>query len=745
MITKNLNEVFNLSYKIARDNNHQFITVEHILYCILLTEEGKDIIYSCGGDVENLKANIEMYFSDYIDKTNMAPVETLGVERVIANAINHVKAAGQNKVRIGDILISLYDEEESFARYFLEEEEHISKLDIMNYIEHGITKIPREHESSENEDDFETPDDFDDDEDFEENKESALKRFATELVALALKGNIDPVVGREREFKRIIQVLCRRKKNNPVLVGEPGVGKTAIIEGLALKVASGNVPEKLKNAKIFSLDMGAMIAGTKYRGEFEKRLKSVISEIVKVENPILFIDEIHTIVGAGATSNGTLDASNILKPLLAEGKVKCIGATTYEEFRNGFDKDKALSRRFQKIDVEQPDIEEAVAILQGIKKKYEDFHEIRFSEKAVRSAVELSEKYIQGRFLPDKAIDVIDEAGAQVATLEKRKKVITQRDIEKVVSIMSRMPVNSITTSYRKKVLTIEKELESRIFGQSEAIKNLAKALKRNVAGLKDDDKPIGSFLFTGPTGVGKTELALQLSKILGIHFLRFDMSEYMEKHSVARLIGSPPGYVGFEQGGQLTEAVNKHPHTVVLFDEIEKAHTDIYNILLQIMDYGTLTDNVGKKINFRNVILIITSNTGAFALSSKNIGFLESETGKAKKEIEKEFAPEFRNRLDAIIEFAYLNENVILKVVEKFIKELNEKLKKKKVILNLSENAKKYLAKKGYDKYFGARPMARVIQEELTDKLADLILDNTIHKGRVVKVDFSKGKLVFK
>jgi ATP-dependent Clp protease ATP-binding subunit ClpA len=395
--------------------------------------------------------------------------------------------------------------------------------------------------------------------------------------------------------------------------------------------------------------------------------------------------------------------------------------------------------------VEQPDIEEAVAILQGIKKKYEDFHEIRFSDKAVRSAVELSEKYIQGRFLPDKAIDVIDEAGAQVATLEKRKRVITQRDIEKVVSIMSRMPVNSITTSYRKKVLTIEKELESRIFGQSEAIKNLAKALKRNVAGLKDDDKPIGSFLFTGPTGVGKTELALQLSKILGIHFLRFDMSEYMEKHSVARLIGSPPGYVGFEQGGQLTEAVNKHPHTVVLFDEIEKAHTDIYNILLQIMDYGTLTDNVGKKINFRNVILIITSNTGAFALSSKNIGFLESETGKAKKEIEKEFAPEFRNRLDAIIEFAYLDENVILKVVEKFIKELNEKLKKKKVILNLSENAKKYLAQKGYDKYFGARPMARVIQEELTDKLADLILDNTIHKGRVVKVDFSEGKLVFK
>ncbi len=523
------------------------------------------------------------------------------------------------------------------------------------------------------------------------------------------------------------------------------MGKTAIAEGLALKIAEGKVPDKLKNSKIFSLDMGGMIAGTKYRGEFEKRLKNVISEIVKEKNPILFIDEIHTIVGAGATSNGTLDASNILKPLLAEGKVRCIGATTYEEYRNGFEKDKALSRRFQKIDVEQPDIKEAIEILQGIKRKYEDFHEIRFSDKAVRSAVVLSEKYIRDRFLPDKAIDVIDEAGAQIATLQKRKNIITERDIEKVVSVMSRMPLTSITTSYKKKIINLETELESKIFGQNSAVKSLAKSLKRNVAGLKDDKKPIGSFLFTGPTGVGKTELALQLSKVLGIDFLRFDMSEYMEKHSVARLIGSPPGYVGFEQGGQLTEAVNKKPHTVLLFDEIEKAHNDIYNILLQIMDYGTLTDNVGKKINFGNVILIITSNTGADALANRNIGFLESDTGKGKKAVEKEFPPEFRNRLDAIIEFSFLSENVILKIVDKFIKELNEKLRKKKVVLKLTFSARKYLAEKGYDKYYGARPMARVIQEEVTDKLADLILNNDLNKGKIVTVDSVNDKLIFK
>ena len=740
MITKNLNEVFNLAYKIARDNNHQFITVEHLLYSILLTEEGKDIIYNCGGDVDNLKANIEMYFADYIDKTNMAPVETLGVERVISNAINHVKSAGQDKVRIGDIIISIFDEEDSFARYFLEEEEQITKLDILNYVEHGIPKIKEDEEP------LSSHEEFDNDDEEVEDEKSTLKKYTIELVSLAKAGKIDPVIGREKEFERIIQILCRRKKNNPLLIGEPGVGKTAIVEGLALKIAAQEVPEKLRNVKIFSLDMGGLVAGTKYRGDFEKRLKNIMSEIVKEKNPILFIDEIHTLVGAGATSGGTLDASNILKPLLADGRVKCIGATTYEEFRNGFEKDRALSRRFQKIDIEQPSVKEAVKILQGLRDKYESFHSIKYSERAIEAAVLLSDKYIQGKFLPDKAIDVIDEAGAKIATLKKRKKgVITERDIENVVSLMSRMPLNTISISYKRKIINLESDLKRKIFGQDKAIIQLAKALKRNIAGLKEDRKPIGSFLFTGPTGVGKTELALQLSNVLGINFLRFDMSEYMEKHAVARLIGSPPGYVGFEQGGQLTEAINKNPHTVLLFDEIEKAHNDIYNIMLQIMDYGTLTDNMGKKVNFRNVILIITSNTGARELSSKNIGFLENDLGKSKKAIENEFPPEFRNRLDGIIEFSYLKDEVILKIVDKYISELNERLKKKKVLVKLTDRARKYLAKKGYDKFFGARPMARVIQDEISDKLADFILTGTFKKGKIIKIDADNDILVFK
>ena len=741
MLTKNLNEVFNLAYKIARDNNHQFVTLEHILYCILLTDEGKDIIYNCGGDIDNLKANLEMYFSDYIEKTNMLPVETIAVERVLSNAINHVKAAGQDKVRIGDILISIYDEEESFARYFLEDEEHITKLDILNYIEHGTSKISDDNNMFNNEDKSE---DYED-EDEKEKEGSVLSKYSTELVQLAKDGKIDPVIGREKEFQRIIQVLCRRKKNNPILVGEPGVGKTAIVEGLAIKICKNQVPEKLQNAKIFAIDMGALVAGTKYRGDFEKRLKDVINEIIKQENPIVFIDEIHTIVGAGATSNGTLDASNILKPALANGKIKCIGATTYEEFRNGFDKDKALSRRFQKIDIEQPDINEAVEILKGLKNKYEVFHKIKYSDKAVKSAVILSDKYIHGRFLPDKAIDVIDEAGAFAsANMERKKHIITERDIEKVVSIISRMPISKSKFSYKKRVVNLENELKKNIYGQNLAIEKVVKSLKRNIAGLRDERRPIGCFLFTGPTGVGKTELAIQVAKLLGIHILRFDMSEYMEKHAVARLIGSPPGYVGFEQGGQLTEAVNKNPHTVLLFDEIEKAHSDIYNILLQIMDYGMLTDNIGKKVNFRNVILILTSNTGAKELASNNIGFLNSELGKNIKAVEKEFPPEFRNRLDAIVEFSYLNEETILKVVDKFINRLNMRLHKNKIILELTEQAKKYIANKGYNKFFGARPMERFIQEAISDKIADFILLKKGFKNKIILIDYKNKKLTF-
>ncbi len=693
------------------------------------TEEGYDIIVNCGGSVENLIRNLEDFFSNYIEKSKYGPIETSAFERVLTKAINHVKSAGLDKVRIGDVIIAIFDEQESFAKYFLELE-NISKYDVIEYVEHGISKITQYEEVEEK---------------TKTRKKSDLEKYTTELVSLARKGKIDPVIGRETEFQRIIQVLCRRKKNNPILVGEPGVGKTAIVEGLALKIAKDEVPQMLRNSKIYALDMGGLVAGTKYRGDFEQRLKNIIKNLKKEKRAILFIDEIHTVVGAGATSSSSLDASNILKPLLANGEIRCIGATTYEEYRNGIEKDRALSRRFQKIDVPEPSIEDTIKILKGLILKYESYHKVKYSDNAIKSAVTLSHKYIHGKFLPDKAIDVIDEAGALKNAYNKTKKIITEKDIEDIVSSISRTPVNKMKISYRSKAIELDKELKRRIFGQDEAIEILTKSLKVNIAGLKDENRPIGCFLFTGPTGVGKTEVAIQLSNILGLNFIRFDMSEYMEKHAVARLIGAPPGYIGFEQGGQLTEAISKNPHSVVLFDEIEKAHSDIYNILLQIMDYGTLTDNVGKKVNFRNVILILTSNTGAYEMSQKNIGFLETDIGKTEKALEKEFPPEFRNRLDAIVRFKYLEKDSIELIVDKFIAEINEQLKKHKISIKLTDKARKYLAEIGYDKYFGARPMKRIIHEKVKFPLAKLILSNEPKKIKNYLVDYENNQLNIK
>ena len=730
MLTESLSYSIKYAYDLAKKNKHQFLTIEHLLYSMINTEEGYDIIINCGGNIENLIKNLEDFFSNYIEKSNYGPIETSAFERVLTKAINHVRSSGLNKVRIGDVIIAIFDEEESFARYFLELE-NITKYDVIEYVEHGVSKIDQMTEVEE-------------EEHTKKRRKTDLEKYTTELVSLARRGKIDPVIGREKEFQRIIQVLCRRKKNNPILVGEPGVGKTAIVEGLALKIAKNEVPPILRNSKIFALDMGGLVAGTKYRGDFEQRLKNILKALKKEKRAILFIDEIHTVVGAGATSSSSLDASNILKPLLANGEIRCIGATTYEEYRNGIEKDRALSRRFQKIDVVEPSIDDTIKILRGLKLKYETHHRVKFSDNAIKAAVVLSHKYIHGKFLPDKAIDVIDEAGALKNAYNKNKNIISEKDIEDIVSTISRTPINKMKVSYRAKALDLEKELKNRIFGQDEAIEVLSKCLKINIAGLKEENRPIGSFLFTGPTGVGKTEVAIQLADILGLNFLRFDMSEYMEKHAVARLIGAPPGYVGYEEGGQLTEAVSKNPHTVLLFDEIEKAHSDIYNILLQIMDYGTLTDNAGKKVNFRNVILILTSNIGAFEMSQKNIGFLESDIGKTEKAIEKEFPPEFRNRLDAIVKFKYLTKDSIGLIVDKFIKELNEQLKKHKISVTLTDRARDYLSEIGYDKYFGARPMKRVIHEKIKNPLADFILNNKAKKMKVIKIDYVDDELKF-
>ena len=728
----------------AKQKGHEYVTVEHLLYAILEDEWGREILYNCGADIEFLRQSLEEYFENYIPTKRLRPDEqpqpTVAFQRVISRAIEHVRAAERQEADAGDLLAYLFYEVDSYAVDLLESE-GIGRIDVLDYISHGISK-------REDAGDYQ----FDDSEEEHprrgrtKQKTDPLELYTTELVEKARKGELDPIVGRTEELKRTIQILARRRKNNVVFVGEPGVGKTALVEGLALKIASGDVPDILKDAKIFAIDLGGMIAGTRYRGEFEARLKATIKRLEEIEGAIMFIDEIHTVVGAGATSGGSLDASNILKPFLASGKIRCIGASTFEEYKKYFEKDRALSRRFQKVELQEPSIEETVKILKGLRNYYEEFHGIRYTEGALKVAAELAAKHISDKFLPDKAIDVIDEAAAEVK-LKGQRKVVGIKDIERIVSRIARIPARTISTTETERLRKLEDDLKSVVFGQDEAIHKLVSSIKRARAGLREPQKPIGSFLFTGPTGVGKTEVARQLAITLGVKFIRFDMSEYMEKHSVARLIGAPPGYVGFDQGGLLTDAIRRHPYAVLLLDEIEKAHPDVFNILLQVMDYASLTDNNGKKADFRNVILVMTSNAGAQLMQQSPIGFgnrNHDALSRSKEEINRLFSPEFRNRLDAIINFRPLNHEIMLSVVDKFIKELQEQLNHKRIILRLSDSARNFLARKGFDPRFGARPLARVIQEEIKDRLSDEILFGSLKKGGTVNIDYSDKKGLF-
>jgi len=739
MLSREIERTLDKTIKKAKTKGHEYLTVEHILYAIIQDEWGKEIIINCGGDLKKLKKSLEKFFSEFIPILpkgyNSFPQPTLAFQRVIDRAVEHVRAAEKPFADAGDLLASIFLEDDSYAVYFLHQE-GIDRIDVLNYISHGITRF--DEEDYEREEEQDTP--------FRHRKKDPLKLYTLNLVEKAKKGEIDPLVGRENELARTIQVLSRRRKNNVVFVGDPGVGKTAIVEGLALRIAENKVPETLKKAQIFAIDMGALLAGTRYRGDFEERLKATIKALQKVANTILFIDEIHTVVGAGAASGGTLDASNILKPILTSGKLRCIGATTYEEYKNYFEKDKALSRRFQKIEVKEPSIEETVKILTTLKGYYEDYHGVKYTDKAIKAAVELSAKYINDRFLPDKAIDVIDEAGAFIK-LNTKKKTVNIREIEEVVAKIAKIPSRNITSSEVEKLKELEKELKNVVFGQNKAIEEIVSSIKRSKAGLSSPERPIGCFLFTGPTGVGKTEVCKQLARIMGIKFIRFDMSEYMEKHAVARLIGAPPGYIGFEEGGLLIEEIRKNPYSVLLLDEIEKAHPDIFNILLQVMDYATLTDNNGRKADFRNVILIMTSNAGAREMDKSIIGFGDRSKdahAKSKNVINKLFSPEFRNRLDGIITFEPLTKEIMLKIVEKFISQLQEQLKEKQIILSISEEAKKYFASKGFDAKFGARPLARIIQSELKNPLSDEILFGKLKKGGNVEVILKNGKINF-
>ena len=746
MINKELELSIEATIREAEAGRHEYLTVEHILFAVLHDEWGADIIGGCGGDVRKLKGLLEDFFNTRIPRlpahSNNFPKPTVAFRRVIQNAVNHVRSAERKETDAGDILAAMFSENDSHAVYFLESE-GITRLDILNYISHGIAR----------DDEGCCGECLNEPETVPEKKHAAksdtLKQFAIDLVQKAAEGDIDPLVGRETELKRTIQVLCRRRKNNAVFVGDPGVGKTAIVEGLALKIHKGEVPVPLKNARIFSLDMGALLAGTKYRGDFEARLKSTIKNLEGIPDAILFIDEIHTVVGAGATSGGSMDASNILKPVLNAGRMRCIGASTYEEYKNHFEKDRALSRRFQKIEVHEPDVNETFRILKGLKSYYEKFHGVKYTDTALKTAAELSAKYINDKYLPDKAIDVVDEAGAllKLSASFKTRKTVGQQEIEDVVARIAKIPKRSVSMSDMDKLKRLEDDLKNAVFGQEEAIHSLASSIKRARAGLGTADKPIGSFFFVGPTGVGKTEVSKTIAFVLGIRFIRFDMSEYMEKHTVSRLIGAPPGYVGFDQGGLLTDEIRKHPHSVLLLDEIEKAHPDIFNVLLQIMDYATLTDNNGKKADFRNVILIMTSNAGTTDMSRGVIGFgdrAKDTRSKGMDAINRLFSTEFRNRLDAIITFNSLTPEIMIKVVEKFINELQRQLSNKKVVITVSDAARRLLAGRGYDSQLGARPLGRLIQKEIRDVLSEEILFGKLMKGGTVIIDAEKDRLTF-
>jgi ATP-dependent Clp protease ATP-binding subunit ClpA len=747
MLSPNLEQTLHRALAYANERRHDFATLEHLLLALADDQDAIAVMRACNVDVERLKSDL----TDYIDnqlgnivgKHNNEAKPTAGFQRVLQRAAIHVQSSGREEVTGANLLVALFSERESHAVYFLQEQE-MTRLDAVNYISHGIAKAPGRTEARRvrgaEQETAEGP---------AKSGAEALDAYCVNLNRKAMDGKIDPLIGREGEVNRTIQVLCRRTKNNPLYVGDPGVGKTAIAEGLARRIVQGDVPEVLKNATIFALDMGSLLAGTRYRGDFEERLKAVVKELEATEGAILFIDEIHTVIGAGATSGGSMDASNLLKPALQSGALRCMGSTTYKEYRQYFEKDRALVRRFQKIDVNEPSIEDAVKILRGLKPYYEKHHNIRYTTEAIRSAVELSARYIGDRKLPDKAIDIIDEVGAAQMLLpeSKRKKTITVKDVEAVVAMIARIPPKSVSKDDKAALKNLNRDLKTMVFGQDVALDALAAAIKLARAGLREPEKPIGCYLFAGPTGVGKTEAAKQLAHSLGIELVRFDMSEYMERHTVSRLIGAPPGYVGFDQGGLLTDAIDQHPHAVLLLDEIEKAHPDLFNILLQVMDHGKLTDHNGKSVDFRNVILIMTTNAGASEMSKAAIGFgRDKRTGEDTEAINRLFTPEFRNRLDQVITFANLPPEVVAQVVDKFVMQLEAQLADRHVTIELTEAAKKWLAGKGFDPLYGARPLARTIQEYIKKPLADDILFGRLEKGGTVRIDLAKDgdKLTF-
>ena len=743
MLSKELEFTLNLAFKEAREKRHEFMTVEHLLLALLDNPTASEVLKSCGADIEKLKKEL----TAFLDETtpllpahdNRETQPTLGFQRVLQRAVFHVQSSGKKEVTGANVLVAIFSEQESQAAYFLNKQD-ITRLDVVNYISHGISKVV----GDQSEEDVAAEADGAASADTSPKK--PLETFATNLNEMAMKGKIDPLIGRRHEVERTIQILCRRRKNNPLYVGEAGVGKTALAEGLAKLIVDGDVPEVLLNSTIYSLDLGSLVAGTKYRGDFEKRLKGVLSQLRREPGAILFIDEIHTIIGAGAASGGVMDASNLIKPMLASGELKCIGSTTYHEYRGIFEKDRALARRFQKIDVAEPTVDEAYSILKGLKSRFEDHHDVKYSAKALRAAVELSSRYINDRFLPDKAIDVIDEAGANQRLLppSRRKKTIGVADIESIIAKIARIPPKTVSASDKDALRTLERDLKMVVYGQDEAIETMAAAIKMSRSGLGADEKPIGSFLFAGPTGVGKTEITRQLAMIMGIELIRFDMSEYMERHTVSRLIGAPPGYVGFDQGGLLTEAVTKHPHSVLLLDEIEKAHPDVFNLLLQVMDHGTLTDNNGRKADFRNVVIVMTTNAGASEMSRPSIGFTHQDhSSDGMEAIKKLFTPEFRNRLDAIIQFKPLDPTVITRVVDKFIYELEAQLQEKGVTVDVEDSAREWLAEHGFDAKMGARPMTRIIQEHIKKPLAEELLFGRLANGGHLVIRAEDGRLV--
>jgi ATP-dependent Clp protease ATP-binding subunit ClpA len=754
MLSRNLEQTLHRALSFASERRHEYATLEHLLLGLADDSDAATVLRACGVDLDKLRTDL----TEFLDKdlsgltTDRAtePKPTAGFQRVVQRAAIHVQSSGRDEVSGANVLVALFSERESHAVYFLQMQD-MTRLDAVNFISHGIAKAPgratQRPAAGQTNASAEPSGEHEREEKPRGRNQDALSTYCVNLNKKAQAGKIDPLIGREQEVERTIQILCRRTKNNPLYVGDPGVGKTAIAEGLAKRIVEGDVPEVLAKSTIFALDMGALLAGTRYRGDFEERLKAVVTELENQPGAVLFIDEIHTVIGAGATSGGAMDASNLLKPALASGSLRCIGSTTYKEFRNYFEKDRALVRRFQKIDVAEPSVEDAIKILRGLKTNYEKHHKVRYTDEAIRAAVELSAKYINDRKLPDKAIDVIDEVGASRMLLpeNKRRRTVTLKDVEEIVAKIARIPPKSVSADDKETLRNLERDLKSMVFGQDKAIEALSAAIKLSRAGLREAEKPIGNYLFSGPTGVGKTEVARQLAATLGIELIRFDMSEYMERHSVSRLIGAPPGYVGFDQGGLLTDAIDQHPHAVLLLDEIEKAHQDLFNILLQVMDHGKLTDHNGKTVDFRNVILIMTTNAGAADMAKEAIGFGNTaRTGEDEEAIKRLFTPEFRNRLDAIITFAGLTEEIVGRVVEKFVMQLEAQLADRNVTIELSSAAKEWLAERGYDRLYGARPLGRVIQEYVKKPLAEELLFGKLAHGGAVKVTVKDGKLDF-